>query len=367
MTHGPERPGKAYFAENHHIRRQRDILARRQKRCGDGKICQSEILVIIRSPSGVILDDSNVDMAGVQTDVSIRSTAGEGAVITLQVLDDSGVELSTVDGETDADGNITFTDVDLPAGAAALRASVDAGECGSDEDEVALTVDRAELLLKLGQREAAAADYRRVLALQPGHSGALAALSRLCLELGRIEELERIQRTRLASDPLNVSSYRGLFSGYSAAGRDEEAGHALQALAVLRATNEAEAKRIAFSQAPNPKAVLSDAEFSESLLMPELRGPLATLFSKLGKVLLRQVPDDLKQHGIGWRTPRHGLEGRVFPEHPLLKQVCTVLGIRELDVYWMPEHRNPQPVLAHGKVLSLILCPQVFQGLDEPQ
>ncbi|MCB9559537.1 MAG: VCBS repeat-containing protein [Kofleriaceae bacterium] len=108
--------------------------------CGDGKICQSEILVIIRSPSGVILDDSNVDMAGVQTDVSIRSTAGEGAVITLQVLDDSGVELSTVDGETDADGNITFTDVDLPAGAAALRASVDAGECGSDEDEVALTV-----------------------------------------------------------------------------------------------------------------------------------------------------------------------------------------------------------------------------------
>ncbi|MCA8920929.1 MAG: tetratricopeptide repeat protein, partial [Planctomycetes bacterium] len=234
-------------------------------------------------------------------------------------------------------------------------------------DEVALTVDRAELLLKLGQREAAAADYRRVLALQPGHSGALAALSRLCLELGRIEELERIQRTRLASDPLNVSSYRSLFSGYSAAGRDEEAGHALQALAVLRATNEAEAKRIAFSQAPNPKAVLSDAEFSESLLMPELRGPLATLFSKLGKVLLRQVPDDLKQHGIGWRTPRHGLEGRVFPEHPLLKQVCTVLGIRELDVYWMPEHRNPQPVLAHGKVLSLILCPQVFQGLDEPQ
>jgi len=234
-------------------------------------------------------------------------------------------------------------------------------------DEVALTSRRAELLLKLGQAEAAAADYRRMLVLEPDHSGALAALSKLCLELGRIEELERIQRTRLDTDPLNVSSYRSLFSGYTAAGRSEEAGHALQALAVLRATNEAEAARIAFSKAPQPQAVLSDAEFSEWLLMPALRGPLATLFGKLGRNLVRQIPDDLKQHGIGWRTPRHGLEGRVFPEHPLLKQVCTVLGIRELDVYWMPDHRHPRPILAHGKVLSLVLCPQVFQGLDEPQ
>ncbi len=118
--------------------------------CGDGPICQAEVLVIIRSPNGIVLTDSNVDMSGVQTDVRISSTVGEGKAIVLTVLGDGDEALGTVTGMTDADGDVVLEDVDLPAGAIALRAAVDAGECGSDEDEISLQVvagDGCELAL----------------------------------------------------------------------------------------------------------------------------------------------------------------------------------------------------------------------------
>jgi hypothetical protein len=118
--------------------------------CGDGPICQAEILVVIRSPNGPVLTDANVDMAGVQTDVRLSSTAGEGNEIVLTVLDDAGAALGTATGTTDENGDLVLEDVSLPAGAVALRAELDAGECGSDEDEVSLDVvvgDGCELAL----------------------------------------------------------------------------------------------------------------------------------------------------------------------------------------------------------------------------
>jgi len=108
--------------------------------CGDDPICQSEVMVIIQSPSGVIVTDSNVDMAGLQTDVRVRSTVAAGNAITLEVLDDGGDVLTTVTGQTDENGDVTLEDVALADGAARLRASVDAGECGSDEDEVDIEI-----------------------------------------------------------------------------------------------------------------------------------------------------------------------------------------------------------------------------------
>lgn len=108
--------------------------------CGDGPICQAEILVVIRSPNGPVLTDANVEMAGVQTDVRISSTAGEGNEIVLTVLGEDDAALGTATGTTDENGDLVLEDVTLPAGAIALRAALDAGECGSDEDEVSLDI-----------------------------------------------------------------------------------------------------------------------------------------------------------------------------------------------------------------------------------
>jgi hypothetical protein len=108
--------------------------------CGDAPVCQSAILVIIQSPSGVVATDSNVDMAGLQTDVVVKSTVPGGTMITLEVLDDEGEVLDTIAAEAGGDGEVTFEDVSLADGAARLRASADAGECGSDEDEVDIDV-----------------------------------------------------------------------------------------------------------------------------------------------------------------------------------------------------------------------------------
>jgi hypothetical protein len=107
--------------------------------CGDGKICQSEVLVDIRSPVGPVLVDSNPTMAGVQTTVAIRSTVGRGETVVVELLDAAGEVIAEVTAETDADGDVTIDDVTVD-GAVALRASIDAGECGRGDDQVDLDV-----------------------------------------------------------------------------------------------------------------------------------------------------------------------------------------------------------------------------------
>src|SRR5688500_18527789 len=81
--------------------------------CGDGPICQSEVLVIIQSPSGPVLEDANLVEDGVQTDVRVRSTFGAGVEILLEVLDRDGDVLSTSTAETDENGDVVFEEVTL--------------------------------------------------------------------------------------------------------------------------------------------------------------------------------------------------------------------------------------------------------------
>src|SRR5690349_1671896 len=69
--------------------------------CGDGPICQSEVLVIIQSPSGPVLADSNVSEDGVQTDVKVRTTLGKDVDVVLVVLGEDDEELGTVTVATD--------------------------------------------------------------------------------------------------------------------------------------------------------------------------------------------------------------------------------------------------------------------------
>lgn len=102
--------------------------------CGDGPICQTEALVFIVEPSGLVSGDSNATIAGVQTDVEVRSTFGRDATLTLTVEDEDGRVLETATATTDEQGNATFADVTIPPGGAELRVRGDAGECGRDED-----------------------------------------------------------------------------------------------------------------------------------------------------------------------------------------------------------------------------------------
>ncbi len=107
--------------------------------CGDGPICQSEMLVDVVTPVGPVLVDTDDDMDGVQTVVEIRSTAGRGATVTVELLDADDEVLETYSATTDADGNVEIEGVTVD-GAVALRAEIDAGECGRGEDTVELDV-----------------------------------------------------------------------------------------------------------------------------------------------------------------------------------------------------------------------------------
>ncbi|MCO5166416.1 MAG: hypothetical protein M9894_08630 [Planctomycetes bacterium] len=256
---------------------------------------------------------------------------------------------------------------DLEAQARALGVAADA--LRGKGDEAALRLRRADLLAQQRLAPEAAAEYERVLELEPGHSGARAALSRLYLELKDVAGIERVQRELLAEDPLLVESYRALADGWRAGGRADPLGQALQALSVLRATTAEEEGAVAAAagQLPSLRGRLKDEAFAARLLPDACKGPLGDLVRAAGGLLLRQVPDDLKSHGIGWLSARLTLEGDLFPEHRLVKRVCDLLDISQLDIYWMPDWRRPEPVLGHSKTPSLILCPEVFAGLSEPE
>jgi hypothetical protein len=119
---------------------------------------------------------------------------------------------------------------------------------------------------------------------------------------------------------------------------------------------------------PRTKSRIRENDFVAAILHRNCSGALLDLVRFAGHYLLKQVPDDLKKHGIGWRTPKHGIEGNAFPEHALVKRICDLLGIAQLDVYFMAEWRNPEPIIGHSKGSPvLILCPEVFNGLQEPE
>jgi len=107
--------------------------------CGDGPVCQVESLVIISSPQGPIVADSDPGADGVQQDVVVQSTFN-AAQVTLTVSDADGAVVATLTGRTDPDGDLTFADVTIPGSGATLRVEADAGQCGNDSDEVTVSM-----------------------------------------------------------------------------------------------------------------------------------------------------------------------------------------------------------------------------------
>jgi hypothetical protein len=108
--------------------------------CGDGLLCQNDVLVIIQSPSGTLGTDSDQVTAGVQTDVRVRTTLLVGTSIGLTVTDSTGFTVDEAGAVVDADGYALFADVTVPSGTATLRAEADAGECGVGVDQIELEV-----------------------------------------------------------------------------------------------------------------------------------------------------------------------------------------------------------------------------------
>jgi hypothetical protein len=70
----------------------------------------------------------------------LRSTFPRDVALTLTVRDSTGEVLATATARTDADGDATFADVTIPGGGAVLHVEGDAGECGSDDDEVTVSI-----------------------------------------------------------------------------------------------------------------------------------------------------------------------------------------------------------------------------------
>lgn len=256
---------------------------------------------------------------------------------------------------------------DLDATVRALGVAADAARGGGDE--ATLRVRRAEALLQQQKAREAAAEYERVLALEPGHSGARAALSRVYVQLGDVGGIERIHGALLAEDPLLVESYRALADGWRAGGKADPLGQALQTLCVLRAVTAEEdgAVRVAAATPPKLRGRLRDDLFADVVMHESCRGPLGLLMRAAGGLLLKQVPDDLKSHDIGWLSTRLALDGTGFDEARLVKRVCDLLDITQLDIYYMPNWRRPEPVLGHSKTPALILCREAFSGLSDPE
>ena len=256
---------------------------------------------------------------------------------------------------------------DLQATSRQLGIAADHAHESGQGDESALRLRRAGVLRELKEIPGAVNEYERVLKLDPDHSGARAALGELYLETGDSKGAEKIHRRLLERDPLALPSYQALAKAWGEAGRTDEREQAVHVLAALRAARGRDRKAIEAS-APmvRTKSQVKEEEFSRVLVHPSCGGLICEFAWRAGHLLLKQVPSELGEHGIGWRTPKHGIEGEAFPEHGLLKRICDLLGITQLDVYYMTEWRQPEPVLCQGKSgPAILLCPEVFQGLSE--
>lgn len=108
--------------------------------CGESLVCQVEVLVAISEPSGIIAEDGNPSMDGIQTDVTVQTTLARGVELELTVEREDGTVLTVAFADTDRDGNAEFEDVTVPAEGARLRVFGDAGRCGFDDDVRSISV-----------------------------------------------------------------------------------------------------------------------------------------------------------------------------------------------------------------------------------
>jgi hypothetical protein len=105
--------------------------------CDGVPLCRSAVFVAF-APTQITTDLDSF-APGVQTDVRVRTSLLVGDVVTLEVLDTDGMQLSTVSRGVDAQSEVAFDNVTVPTPKVVLRAS-GRGICGEGHDEITADV-----------------------------------------------------------------------------------------------------------------------------------------------------------------------------------------------------------------------------------
>jgi hypothetical protein len=133
--------------------------------CGDGPTCPSDIVVVIESPRGNLIDDAS-SADGVQTDVDIRSNLLAGDELSL-VVSMGDADIATYATTADQDGRARFAQITVPTGLITLRVSASSA-CGEGEDSVAVVVGNQDCLIGV-REEPTASEYYGIPVLNAGH------------------------------------------------------------------------------------------------------------------------------------------------------------------------------------------------------
>ncbi len=133
--------------------------------CGDGPTCPSDIVVVIESPRGNLVDDAS-SADGVQTDVVIRSNLLAGDELDL-VVSMGGDDIATYGATADQDGRARFEQITVPTGLITLRVTASSG-CGDAEDSVSLVVGNQDCLIDV-REQPTASEYYGFPVLNAGH------------------------------------------------------------------------------------------------------------------------------------------------------------------------------------------------------
>jgi len=125
--------------------------------------CETPSVVIQNPSDGAEFGpsaDADQSAAGVQRDVTVRSTLAAGAELSLTLVDADGAEaLWPAAATVQADGSAVFNNVTMPAGQQTLRVD-GANECGSGSDTVTISVtDSVECALVIDQASTTTAHY----------------------------------------------------------------------------------------------------------------------------------------------------------------------------------------------------------------
>jgi hypothetical protein len=106
--------------------------------CSDNIPCPGPSLLVITSPQGSVTIDNDLDLAGAQTDVRVRTTLPQGSPVDFEVW--SGDQMVRMVSATVNDsGQAMFSNLDVPPGTVSIRAA-GYSVCGVTRDEAIVEV-----------------------------------------------------------------------------------------------------------------------------------------------------------------------------------------------------------------------------------
>lgn len=233
--------------------------------------------------------------------------------------------------------------------------------------EIPYRLQRGELFRQARRPAEAVSEFQYVLGLAPENLEARNALGRLYVEMGDATRALAFHNEALDKDPFAVASYRAMAEVYRGTQQADAFTQALNSVVVLRAHSPDEASFIERANqvlAP-PLRPVSVELFLNNVVHPQVPGSLGGILQLAAGWVPYLFPVDLKPYGLKRRN-RVDVNGELFPEQRLLRHVVQLFGLRDkLDIYWMPDWRRPKLILEPTTKPTLILCPPVFEGLNE--